>query len=127
MPNRPPKQWWDDCVAGVGRGGAAYDPSRVCGAVWARKSPAEKRYATATHESSSEMKRSRTKAKRGRPAKKTTKGRPAARGKAFKTIGQKQEQEAKAFAAKLKCKMCKGSKSRKCLVCEARKAKDKLK
>jgi len=42
MPRRPPKQWIRACIAGVKKSGSAYDPARVCGAVWSRKSPKEK-------------------------------------------------------------------------------------
>ena len=61
MPNRPPKEWWDDCVSGVSSHGGAYDPNRVCGAVWYRKTPAQKRLATKTHESSKKLKVRKTK------------------------------------------------------------------
>lgn len=47
-PKRPPKEWWDDCVAGVAETSQAYDPASVCGALWYRKmSPAKKREAVA--------------------------------------------------------------------------------
>lgn len=42
MPGRPTKKWWGRCVAGVSEKGGAIDPSRVCGAVWARKGPKER-------------------------------------------------------------------------------------
>lgn len=46
MPERPPKSWWDRCMRGVRASGGAADPRAVCGAVWSRKTPAEKRSAT---------------------------------------------------------------------------------
>jgi hypothetical protein len=36
-PRRPPKKWFDDCVAGVEASGSAADPYAVCGALWHRK------------------------------------------------------------------------------------------
>lgn len=45
MPGRPPKSWWDRCMLGVRSSGSASDPASVCGSVWARKTPAEKRSA----------------------------------------------------------------------------------
>jgi hypothetical protein len=50
MPGRPPRRWFDDCLAGVEAKGSAYDGRRVCGAVWARKSVAEKRRVTGAYE-----------------------------------------------------------------------------
>jgi hypothetical protein len=46
MPHRPPKIWWRGCVSSVDSRGGAIDPRRVCGAVWSRKSTAEKRALT---------------------------------------------------------------------------------
>ncbi len=46
MPRRPPKAWWRGCVKRVDAHGGAIDPRRVCGAVWSRKSGAEKRALT---------------------------------------------------------------------------------
>ena len=43
MPERPTKKWWNACVAGVSSGSSAYDPKRVCGAVWYRKPMSERR------------------------------------------------------------------------------------
>lgn len=37
MPKRPPRQWWRHCVAGVSASGSAYDPAKVCGALWYHK------------------------------------------------------------------------------------------
>lgn len=51
MPGRPPKKWWNRCVAGVSSHGGAIDPRRVCGSVWAKKSPAEQRIITFSTES----------------------------------------------------------------------------
>jgi len=31
---RPPKDWWDKCVAGVEKSGSAVDPAAVCGNLW---------------------------------------------------------------------------------------------
>lgn len=52
MPGRPPKAWWKRCMTDVKSHGGAVDPARVCGAVWARKSPAEKRAIVALEEGS---------------------------------------------------------------------------
>ena len=43
MPRRPPREWMKRCTEDVAAGGAAVDPSAVCGATWQRKTPAEKR------------------------------------------------------------------------------------
>lgn len=32
--DRPPKKWFDDCVAGVKKSGSATDPNAVCGNLW---------------------------------------------------------------------------------------------
>lgn len=49
-PNRPPKHWFQDCVAGASE--SADDPNAVCGALWYHKmSPAQRRAATAREES----------------------------------------------------------------------------
>ena len=46
-PGRPPKEWWDRCVAGVAASGGAADPASVCGAQWHHKmSDADKRRIT---------------------------------------------------------------------------------
>lgn len=46
-PKRPPKNWWDRCVQGVGKSGDAYSPQQVCGSLWYHKlSAAEKRRIT---------------------------------------------------------------------------------
>jgi orotate phosphoribosyltransferase len=50
MPGRPPKAWWDRCMADVRARGGAIDPARVCGAVWSKKSAAEKRAIVALEE-----------------------------------------------------------------------------
>ena len=42
MPVRPPKDWFDRCVADVAASGHADNPRGVCGATWARKSAREK-------------------------------------------------------------------------------------
>jgi hypothetical protein len=50
-PRRPPKGWWEDCVAGVTESGSAADPRSVCGALWHRKmSPKQRRAALRRHE-----------------------------------------------------------------------------
>jgi hypothetical protein len=36
-PKRPPKEWWNRCVAGVEESGSAADPQSVCGALWYHK------------------------------------------------------------------------------------------
>jgi hypothetical protein len=46
MPRRPPETWWRGGVSRVESHGRAVDPRRVCGAVWSRKSTAEKRAST---------------------------------------------------------------------------------
>jgi len=43
MPGRPPKDWWEGCTRGVGKSRKVIDPFAVCGSVWARKTPSEKR------------------------------------------------------------------------------------
>lgn len=43
MPRRPTKKWWRECTSAVASSGSAVDPSRVCGATWARKSASQKR------------------------------------------------------------------------------------
>lgn len=45
MPNRPPKGWWNACVAGVTEKGSAYDPNAVCGSEWYHKKPRAEREA----------------------------------------------------------------------------------
>lgn len=50
MPGRPPREWFRRCVEDVAAGGAALDPGAVCGATWARKTPAEKRATVAFEE-----------------------------------------------------------------------------
>jgi hypothetical protein len=66
VPRRPPKAWFDDCVAGVRARGGAVDPAAVCGAVWARKSPAEKRRATRFAEGGSLVSKKKKKAKKAK-------------------------------------------------------------
>lgn len=52
---RPPKKWWEHCVAHVKkaskkRGYRILSPEQICGAEWARKmSPAAKRRAKRCH------------------------------------------------------------------------------
>lgn len=43
MPERPPREWFNGCVASVTQHGGARNPRAVCGAMWAKKSDAEKR------------------------------------------------------------------------------------
>lgn len=45
MPRRPAKRWIRRCIASVEASGSAVNPGAVCGAVWARKSPAQRRAA----------------------------------------------------------------------------------
>jgi hypothetical protein len=46
MPDRPPRGWWNRTVAGIEASGGAVDPRAVAGAMWGRKSVAEKRRIT---------------------------------------------------------------------------------
>ncbi len=39
---RPPREWWEACMAGVESSGKARDARRVCGATWAALSRAKK-------------------------------------------------------------------------------------
>ncbi len=64
MPKRPPKAWWRGCVGSVRSHGAAVDPRRVCGAVWSRKSIAEKKVLTTMAER--KRKRGKKRPTRGR-------------------------------------------------------------
>jgi hypothetical protein len=50
VPGRPPRDWFARCTEDVRAVGSAADPNAVCGATWARKSPAEKRYTTREEE-----------------------------------------------------------------------------
>ena len=43
MPGRPPREWFQRCASNVAASGHAVDPAAVCGAVWARKDPRERR------------------------------------------------------------------------------------
>lgn len=55
MPGRPPRAWMAACVAEVTASGTARDPVAVCGAVWARKTPAQKAAAVRTYEGGGAM------------------------------------------------------------------------
>jgi hypothetical protein len=51
MPNRPPKEWMERCIAGVTEGGSAAVPGAVCGSLWYhKKSPAERAAVTREYE-----------------------------------------------------------------------------
>jgi hypothetical protein len=50
MPNRPPGPWFERCTGDVRARGGAFDANAVCGAVWSRKSGAEKRETTRAEE-----------------------------------------------------------------------------
>jgi hypothetical protein len=72
MPRRPPKEWFDRCVADVAARGRVADPVAVCGAVWRDKPPAEKAFAIAL-----EKNMPTTKKKKGKKASKGRKPHPA--------------------------------------------------
>ena len=82
MPRRPPKSWWDRCVAAVARGGKVIDPAKICGATWYKRMSEEARAAVlAAVEKGNEQVR-RTAQKPGRAAPKPKRAatkRPAAR------------------------------------------------
>lgn len=50
MPNRPPRQWMRDCIAGVASHGGAVDPGAVCGAQWQRMDHGARARALRRHE-----------------------------------------------------------------------------
>jgi len=47
MPNRPPKEWMERCIAGVKESGSAAVPGAVCGSLWYHKKTPAERTATA--------------------------------------------------------------------------------
>jgi hypothetical protein len=65
VPGRPPREWFHRCVEDVAAGGAAVDPGAVCGATWARKTPAEQR-ATVAFEEGTTMATKKKKAKKSK-------------------------------------------------------------
>ena len=81
MPSRPPKAWWDRCMADVRASGTAADPAAVCGAVWKRKSPSEKRATIALEEGGRMASKKKTKKTKKKAEKKREKKRPAKRAK----------------------------------------------
>jgi hypothetical protein len=50
MPYRPPREWFARCTSDVAAGSSALDPAAVCGATWARKTPAKKAQTVALEE-----------------------------------------------------------------------------
>jgi hypothetical protein len=76
MPGRPPKRWFDRCVADVAASGHATDPAAVCGATWRDKSPAEKALTLALEESMTTKKKKAPKhAKRSKTTTRSSKAR----------------------------------------------------
>jgi hypothetical protein len=66
MPNRPPKDWFDRCSAGVAARGHPVNPAAVCGAVWRDKTPAERAVTKGLEETmAAKKKHGRHKAKKG--------------------------------------------------------------
>ena len=86
MPRRPPKSWWDRCVAAVARGGKVIDPAKICGATWYKRMSEEARAAVlaAVEKGNEQVRRAAPKPKRApkraapKPKRAATK-RPAAR------------------------------------------------
>lgn len=77
MPGRPPKGWMRDCMRSVREHGGAKDVRAVCGAVWQRKTAAEKRAIVALEEGASMA----TKKKKKKGKKKAPKRSKAKKGK----------------------------------------------
>jgi hypothetical protein len=76
MPNRPPKEWFDRCVAAVSASSRVANPAAVCGAAWREKTPADKAFALTLEAPMPAKKHGKHKAKR------TTKHRSKGRAKA---------------------------------------------
>jgi hypothetical protein len=64
MPRRPPKEWFDRCVADVAAGGYAVNPAAVCGATWRDKTPADKAFAIALEDDMPKKKHGKHKTKK---------------------------------------------------------------
>jgi hypothetical protein len=64
MPRRPPRRWFERCVAGVTAGGGAVHPDAVCGAAWRDKSRAEKALAVREEFTMAAKKKKRSRSKK---------------------------------------------------------------
>ena len=111
MPNRPPRTWFARCAEDVAASGSATSPAAVCGATWARKTPAEKRTTTAMEEPMAhakkhgQAKRKHGKHAAGKHAKRRTTRPGTHHKKATRTAARRTAHSRRAKASH-KCVMC---------------------